>query len=1078
MLQFILGRASSGKSREITAGIRRAALKGEKPVLLVPEQFSFESERAVLNAVGDALAQQVTVLSFTRLCDELERLTGIMGGRLMTDADRSIIMGRAVSRAAEELRVFKRYSASQSFSSAMLDVIGEFKTNAVTPEMLFAAASASQGAFADKLCDIAHIYTAFEQLTAERFLDPDSRLALAYERLGTYPFFKNRPVFADSFKGFTGQQYKILSRIISSAKSLTVALCMNTEPSAAKAFENTSAVKQRITRLADTQGVPVAEDILLCETHYESSGLSDLERLMAYGSLSGAASSSGVTLCRAKTVFDEAEFAARTIRRIVRESGARFNDFVIIARESSVYEQALDSACRRNNVNCFIDRRVELISTPPAVCALAAVQAAIQLNSEHILKFHKSGINLLTVEEISELENYVYLWNIDGELFCREWNMNPEGFVADRGGSTERLARLNSLRRRAIGPLLSFKSAFCGSAKDRAAAIYSLLDSTSAARAFKAAENDFSGDELVFTRELLRRSWRELMLLLDSLAVCFGEQEISSRDFYNALKNAAASVTIGIVPQTLDEVTFGTADRIRPSRPKYAFILGAAQGVFPRALPSGRILTSAERARLIELGIEIPDCASFTASEEEFLVYSNVCCASRGVFITCPEDYNGTAVAPSAFVNTIAADLSPTLLYEPSPLSAENLPETERSAFSELCRRMGSPAEAQLLFNALEGGNIGRERLNSALGQINPPEFSLKPETARELFGDNIRMSASKFDDFSRCRFMYFCRDGLNIRPLQPASFDALQRGTLVHYVLQRITETHKKELSSLTAEEISQQIDLFTDEYLNSVVGYRSVENTYLKYLVSVIKRSLNYVVGRLALEFAQSDFTPVRCELAIGAPDGIPAIEIPLSNGAEITLRGSVDRVDRWNGYVRIIDYKTGSRSFKLPDILFGQNMQMLIYLYAVCKSNAFGGSPAGILYMPASRKLNATAAERRMNGVILGENQVHAAMEKENRGEFVPRLTEKSESHLTLEDFESIFSFIEKKLTSAGEKILSGDISASPVDSSDSPACKYCDFSALCRIKDARHTSVPKLKKQEVLEQIEKEVKKNGN
>ena len=97
------------------------------------------------------------------------------------------------------------------------------------------------------------------------------------------------------------------------------------------------------------------------------------------------------------------------------------------------------------------------------------------------------------------------------------------------------------------------------------------------------------------------------MKLLDSMAVCFGDREIKKQEYYDALTLSVSLDSVGVIPRMLDEVTFGAADRIRPSRPRVAFILGANQGVFPKGLTNSGILGVAERRSLIELGIEIPD---------------------------------------------------------------------------------------------------------------------------------------------------------------------------------------------------------------------------------------------------------------------------------------------------------------------------------------------------------------------------------------------------------------------------------------------------------------------------------------
>ena len=209
------------------------------------------------------------------------------------------------------------------------------------------------------------------------------------------------------------------------------------------------------------------------------------------------------------------------------------------------------------------------------------------------------------------------------------------------------------------------------------------------------------------------------------------------------------------------------------------------------------------------------------------------------------------------------------------------------------------------------------------------------------------------------------------------------------------------------------------------------------------------------------------------------MPEIKIPISEETTLELIGVVDRLDKWNGYIRIVDYKTGHRDFKLPDILFGQNMQMLIYLYAVARSEQFGGRTAGIFYMPASRDKNDNKAARRMNGLVAADQELVTAMDKENKGEFVPRFSEKSpsDSFIKEEDFDKIFDFIENKLKRTGTAIYNGDVAADPVDGLDSGACKYCEYKNVCRLGDAPHKKVPKLTNDEVIKEIERQVTDDG-
>ncbi|MBR4072369.1 MAG: PD-(D/E)XK nuclease family protein, partial [Clostridia bacterium] len=310
-----------------------------------------------------------------------------------------------------------------------------------------------------------------------------------------------------------------------------------------------------------------------------------------------------------------------------------------------------------------------------------------------------------------------------------------------------------------------------------------------------------------------------------------------------------------------------------------------------------------------------------------------------------------------------------------------------------------------------------------------------------------------------------------------------MQRGTIVHYVLQKIIECYKKDVANLTENEISVIVDNYISEYLDGIPGYRNVETARMRYIKFTIARSLKEVVLHISKEFAQSDFEPVRCEFEIGSKEA-PHTEIPVSDNKKILLEGSVDRVDVWNGYIRIVDYKTGKRKFKLPDILVGQNMQMLIYLYSLIKNSIFSDNkPAGIFYMPSKRDIQQN--KLRMDGLSVLDEDVVNAMEKNNGGNFVTPLKYTKEGEIyekykngfiPEEDFKIIFDHIEKILFKMGKEISNGEFSIDPIDGIDSPACKYCDFSSVCRIEGKACKKVTQMENTDVIELL-KVVSENG-
>ena len=476
MLKFIFGRPASGKTYNVLNMIKELAESGKSAVLIVPEQFSFESERAVLKTIGDKAALNVSVMSFSRLCDEVGRVVGGIAGITLTEADKVIFMNRALSAAADRLKIWRRYCHSVFFAKTMLDTVGEFKINTVTAEDLKKASEETAGSSLSlKLHDIAVIYETYDTLTGEQFIDPADSLTKLYRQLENFRFFENKTVILDSFKGFTGQQFKIIDRILAQADDVVVSL--TNDPglnSDYNVFMNIRAAAEKIRKSAARFSVAEDKPLVLEKSRYNSKYMSALERLLAGGAFELPELSGDITICAAATHSDEAEFAARTIRRLVREKGYRYRDFVIIARDAEKYEESVYAACKLNGVPVFGDRREPLSAFPAAAAVNAALEFALRPASDSILRFHKTALGTLSREEISALENYVYLWNIDGSKWQTDWTMDPRGFVSEdegKGADKAALEKINSLREKAAAPLYAFKEKFRGTAEDMSRAV-------------------------------------------------------------------------------------------------------------------------------------------------------------------------------------------------------------------------------------------------------------------------------------------------------------------------------------------------------------------------------------------------------------------------------------------------------------------------------------------------------------------------------------------------------------------------------------------------------------------------------
>ena len=356
MLNIIYGRAATGKSYKILENIKNDVLNNKEVILLVPEQFTFESERALLKMLGNKSSTNVSVLSFSRLYDEISRKTGGQIANRITESDKTILINRAFKSVADKLKIWNKYSSSVRFSQNILAAINELKSDAILPEEILTASNSINNSYLKlKLNDISVIYSAYNALLGNTFLDPSDDLTRLNTKLQEFKFFKNKNVYIDSFKNFTGQQYKIIEHIISQANNVCVSLTTNDITSTDfSLFYNVNLTAQKIISIAKKHGIVVNEPQKLKNNFYKNTDLSVIESHLAGNRQKYDKAFTNVFITKCENVADEAAYVAATIRKLVRTQNYRYKDFVIIARNAENYKNSIEKECKKTMFFAFL----------------------------------------------------------------------------------------------------------------------------------------------------------------------------------------------------------------------------------------------------------------------------------------------------------------------------------------------------------------------------------------------------------------------------------------------------------------------------------------------------------------------------------------------------------------------------------------------------------------------------------------------------------------------------------------------------------------------------------------------------
>ena len=1083
MLRLVLSRASGGKTTYIHNRIKELVDCGcaGNIILLVPEQYSFVTERMMLEKLGAAGACGVEVLSFTRLANSVFSTLGWEKGRRLSEAGKILLMGRALRQCTDRLKVYSKSASSPSVVREMLSLSEEFCQCAVSVGDIERAMNQMEdGLLKSKLSDISLVLSVYQTYMSDGYFDESNLLTALAKKLSGSDWFNGKTVFIDAFRGFTAQELEVIGQILSQARDVFVTLTAPDleECSTDDIFYHTKKTANKLKRQAALHNVPVAKPVITDgASNGKNSALSALEKNFLSPSAPVFDGDCGnIAVCAAPDIHDECAFAAAWIKRLLRTGEYRSRDIAVIMRDEQTYAQPIKSALAKCGVPVFEDRRQPIINQPLITLVRGALRIADRgFETDSVLRCLKTGLCSLDTQQVSDIENYTYLWQINGQSWLDEWTSDPDGFGEPSKDCEERLKELNSLRSRAVEPFVRFRNSMKNTTGKRAAeSVFALLCELETAQSLKelAIALEDSGETAIALET--ERLWDVLCELLDTAAQTLGDAPVTAGQFCDYFDLMLSTCTLGEIPQGLNEITVGGAQRIRPTAPKTVFILGANAGAFPLSPSQGGVLNIRDRMALSQVGIETAVFGEESVAEERFIAYSACCCASEKLVISFPsKGADGGELSESEIVTFIKEHFPSctrvdTLSEDPLLLAEGKEPAFELTA--SLMRSGGELYESLREYFSADAGYAGRlKALDNAAGERS---FKIESgETARRLFGENLNLSPSRAETFYRCPFSYFCRYGIDLRERKPASFDPLQKGTVIHLVLEKMLSKYTpQELCELTDEERLGEIRKIMDGYLSKYLD-RAARSDRFIYLYERLAKSVDEVVARIAAEFLCSDFRPVDVELSIAYDGDVSPYTLKMPSGGSVRFSGKVDRVDSavvdGRKYIRVIDYKSSGKPFAVADVLSGLNMQMLIYLFTLIKNGTgrYGESlPAGVLYMPA--KAPAVTLERgaevsadkkkqkacRMQGIVLENAGVVLAMDNSGEGVFVPANIDKNGdvkgSVIGLDELSKLWERVDSLLIDMGEELHGGNISALPAQGKRyKDICSKCEFWDIC-------------------------------
>lgn len=1087
MLHLLLGTSGVGKTEYLYDKMCELAQGGnDKLMFIVPDQLSFETEKAFLNRLGPKECRNIKVFGFSRLCDYVFEQTG---NRFMSFADegiRNVVMSLAIEQVSDRLELFQKRASQTDLSQLMLNSIKEYKKCSITSEMLFETSKkVSDETLSKKLYETALLFDAYNAIIEKSYIDPLDSLTHITDVLSVNPIFEGYTIAVDSYYGFTSQEYDLLSLLMKQSKDIYFALCTdNLDGSNGDLFFVCDRTKKRLVNIARDNCVKIAPPITLTENkRFESVALSFVEQnvFRLQKELEDLTDSS-VTLYEAKSVYDESQFVARNIKKLVVKEGYEYNDIAVITRQSDKYLGVIDTVFEKYGINYFMDKPQDIDTKSLIKFVMSCFDVITSgFDKEDVLALLKTGLTDIGTEDIADFENYLYIWDLSGKALFDEFKLNPRGFADEfKDSDIKLLSKLENTRKTIIDNLKDFYF----STKDTTAleiskALMKLIYKLHIKENLNLLCDKLEKNNEIALSEEQVRLYNIFVSVLDKMVSVIGDYNISAKRFSELLHISFVNTDISFIPHSLDEVAVACADRSLLSNKKAVFVIGAIDGEFPHTPVESGVYSDLERSVLLQHGIELSDSVEQLVPTEKYLAYKALTSASCNLFVSFYDfSLDGEKRTASVIVDELTQIFSNLFTSTSVDMTISDHLWSEKAAFEYLVSHFNDKtSQTKALYDYFSVKDEYKDIVNSIeTALLREPKMIKDKELSKKLFGTDMKLSASQVDKFKLCKFEYFCTYGLRVRELRQAKIDSLEYGTMMHYFLEKFLKNHKDDdFSLITEHQVNSELEVLLDEYLELHLGGKESKSSRFMYLYKRMKRTAVSIVYRVVKEFSQSKFRPVDFELGIG--EDIDYYTLKINDELTVKIRGSIDRVDIMdlNGikYLRVVDYKTGKKQYRLSDVLYGINLQMLIYLAALNRnSSSYYGAqitPAGVLYMPSiAPVINVTESDKlstatskakskcKMQGIILEEMDVVKGMEEELTGEFLPVslkgdiLVGNLDSLATLEQFGALFSHVDSIVSEMALTLCDGDVSAVPAKGEYDP-CKYCSYKSVCGYKD---------------------------
>lgn len=974
-LQLILGGSGYGKSFKMYKEMVRLSEKYPKQrfLCIVPEQFTMEMQKTIVNLSVNKGTMNVDILSFDRLAKRIFEEAGISTIKVLDDTGKCLILRKIIEENKKNLTVFGSKAKMSGFINEMKSLVSElfqYGINETKLEEILKTTTNKPLLYA-KFQDILLIVKKLKEYLEDRFILNEELLSRACDLIENSNIIRNSYITLDEYTGFSPIQYQLIGQLLKFSNKVNIAITIR---DAEKTFyynikeqDIFALPKKTINKLKSLSidtGVEILEDIILEENHRhkDSLALKYLEKnIFRYGSKKST-NKDGLEINMCNNTNSEVFYVAATIQKLIyNEEKIRYKDIAVVCSDMEGYHQELEECFKKCNIPYFIDYKRSII-TNPCVEAIRAIIEVIEKNYDYesVFRYLRSSMSSLNREEIDELENYILRYGIRG---YKKWSKEFIYFGASHNLGEEEskiyLGRINSIREKVVEDTREIYNVFAGkekaslTVKKAIEALYRFTVKLNMENKINTLSNKFleMGD-LSLAKEY-SQTYGKVVELFDKTVFLIGDEGTSAKELGDILDSGFEEIKVGVVPQGIDRVAIGDIERSRLKDIKVLFLVGVNDGMIPRSAVKGGVLSVSERNFLSDNQIELSPTDRENAFIQKYYLYLILTKMSSKLYVSYKlVNSDGSSTRQSYLINTIFGLFEDFIINnqesETRKNSIDNIINTKTaksyladniydylSYFDNLSSTQRDVLFRELFLELKLRGIDFDNIIDAAYFKLK--NTKLDTAVSRAIYGEQIYNSVSRLETFAACAYKHFIMYGLNLVKRKTYEIESTDIGTLYHSALEKFTKQLIKEKISWSdiTEELSDKI---VSQCISEIVNdnkYNVIkDNARNEYLLERIEKITKKTVWALSKQQKLGKFVSENVEFKFSSAV-IDKLGYKYQDGTSMGIKGVIDRVDYYyNGddiFIKIVDYKSGRKKFEINDVYNGLQLQLVLYMEA---------------------------------------------------------------------------------------------------------------------------------------------------